>query len=206
MILLHPEQPTIFFILLLVGAIACATLISVADFRRRIIPDAYLFPLMLIGLILITFFGFPISMRDAVIGATFGYAVSAIIGFAFDYFIRHRSPDATPPIGMGDIKLIGVGGLRERRAEGREAHPRSHRPCPRRNGGDRPARHRPAYAPVGQHPHRERARCQCHPRRVARRGACRSSRSLLSASTSTTSEPSSTSSRRHAESAATSLA
>lgn len=101
----------IFFISLLVGAIACATLISVADFRRRIIPDAYLFPLMLIGLILITFFGFPISMRDAVIGATFGYAVSAIIGFAFDYFIRHRSPDATPPIGMGDIKLIGVGGL-----------------------------------------------------------------------------------------------
>ena len=101
----------IFFILLLIGAITCATLISITDFRRRIIPDAYLFPLMLIGLILITFFGFPISMRDGVIGATFGYAMSAIIGFAFDYFIRHKTPDATPPIGMGDIKLIGVGGL-----------------------------------------------------------------------------------------------
>lgn len=50
-------------------------------------------------------------MRDGVIGATFGYAMSAIIGFAFDYFIRHKTPDATPPIGMGDIKLIGVGGL-----------------------------------------------------------------------------------------------
>ena len=101
----------IFFILLLAGAIACATLISVADFRRRIIPDAYLFPLMLIGLILITFFGFPIGMHDAVIGATFGYAMSATIGFAFDYFIRRKKPDTTPPIGMGDIKLIGVGGL-----------------------------------------------------------------------------------------------
>ena len=101
----------IFFILLLVGAIGCATLISIADFLRRIIPDAYLFPLMLIGLILITFFGFPIDMRNAVIGATFGYAMSAIIGFVFDYFIRRRTPDATPPIGMGDIKLIGVGGL-----------------------------------------------------------------------------------------------
>ena len=101
----------IFFILLLIGAIACSVLISIADFRRRIIPDAYLFPLMLIGLILITFFGFPIGMRDAVIGATFGYAMSAVIGFAFDYFIRRRTPDATPPIGMGDIKLIGVGGL-----------------------------------------------------------------------------------------------
>lgn len=101
----------IFFILLLIGAIACSVLISIADFRRRIIPDAYLFPLMLIGLILIVFFGFPIGIRDGVIGATFGYIMSAIIGFAFDYFIRRKNPDATPPIGMGDIKLIGVGGL-----------------------------------------------------------------------------------------------
>lgn len=101
----------IFFILLLLGAIACSVLISIADFRRRIIPDAYLFPLMLIGLILIVFFGFPIGIRDGVIGATFGYAMSAVIGFAFDYFIRRKNPDATPPIGMGDIKLIGVGGL-----------------------------------------------------------------------------------------------
>ena len=101
----------IFFILLLIGAIACSVLISIADFRRRIIPDAYLFPLMLIGLILIVFFGFPIGIRDGVIGATFGYAMSAVIGFAFDYFIRRRVPDTMPPIGMGDIKLIGVGGL-----------------------------------------------------------------------------------------------
>lgn len=101
----------ILFILLLLGAITCATLISISDFRRRIIPDAYLFPLMLISLILITFFEFPHPMRDAVIGATFGYTMSALIGFAFDYFIRRRTPDAIPPIGMGDIKLIGVGGL-----------------------------------------------------------------------------------------------
>lgn len=101
----------IFFILLLIGAIACSVLISIADFRRRIIPDAYLFPLMLIGLLLIVFFGFPIGIRDGVIGATFGYVMSAVIGFAFDYFIRRRTPDAIPPIGMGDIKLICVGGL-----------------------------------------------------------------------------------------------
>ena len=101
----------IFFIFLLACALACATLISVADFRRRIIPDTYLFPLMLIGLILIVFFDFPIGIRDAVIGATFGYAMSALIGFIFDYLIRRKNPDITPPIGMGDIKLIGVGGL-----------------------------------------------------------------------------------------------
>lgn len=101
----------IFFIFLLACALTCAVLISVADFRRRIIPDAYLFPLMLIGLILIVFFGFPIGIRGAVIGATFGYTMSAVIGFIFDYFIRRKNPDVTPPIGMGDIKLIGVGGL-----------------------------------------------------------------------------------------------
>ncbi|MDW3024697.1 MAG: A24 family peptidase [Alphaproteobacteria bacterium] len=101
----------ILFILLLVGALVCAVLISVEDFRRRIIPDAYLFPLMLIGISLITFFGFPISMPDAVIGAIFGYVLAAVIGFVFDWFIRKNNADAIPPIGMGDIKLIGVGGL-----------------------------------------------------------------------------------------------
>ena len=101
----------ILFILLLAGALTCSALISITDFRRRIIPDAYLYPLMLIGLILITFFGFPIGIRAATIGATFGYGMSAIIGFAFDYIIRRQDANATPPIGMGDIKLIGVGGL-----------------------------------------------------------------------------------------------
>ena len=101
----------IFFWLLLLGAAACAVLISVTDFRRRIIPDAYLFPLMLIGLILVTFFNFPVGIHGAVIGATFGYLMAAFIGFAFDYFMRKRDTNADTPIGMGDIKLMGVGGL-----------------------------------------------------------------------------------------------
>lgn len=101
----------IFFIGLLVWAAICATLVSVADFRRRIIPDAYLFPLMLSGLLLIAFYGWPTSMVEAAIGATFGYLMSAFVGFVFDWRIRKKNPDATPPIGLGDIKLIGVGGL-----------------------------------------------------------------------------------------------
>lgn len=101
----------IFFIGLLVWAIICATLISVADFRRRIIPDAYLFPLMLSGLLLVAFYNWPINITDAAIGATFGYFMSAIVGFIFDWHIRKKNPDAIAPIGLGDIKLIGVGGL-----------------------------------------------------------------------------------------------
>ena len=89
----------------------CAIQISIHDFRCRIIPDKYLFPLMLIGLLMITFFPFPVSLPDAVIAATFGYIMTATIGAAFDHKLQQKSPDATPPIGMGDIKLIGVGGL-----------------------------------------------------------------------------------------------
>lgn len=101
----------IFFIGLLVWAAICAVYISVADFRRRIIPDAYLFPLMLSGLLLIAFYNWPTNITEAAIGATFGYLMSAFIGFLFDWQIRKKNPDAVAPIGLGDIKLIGVGGL-----------------------------------------------------------------------------------------------
>lgn len=101
----------IFFIFLILGAFCLATKISIADFKRRIIPDAYLFPLMLIGLILIVFFRFPTSIADAVIGATSGYLLATFVGFIFDYYMHKNNDTITPPIGMGDIKLIGVGGL-----------------------------------------------------------------------------------------------
>ena len=89
----------------------CSVLISIADLKRRIIPDAYLFPLMLCGLILITFYSFPISIQEAVIGATFGYIMSVLIGFIFDAILRKKNPKSDTPIGMGDIKLLGIGGL-----------------------------------------------------------------------------------------------
>ena len=101
----------IFFIILLVTATILSILISITDFRRRIIPDAYLFPLMLIGLTLIAFFSFPITLQSAVVGGAFGYLMSAIIGAAFNYKITKKNPDAMAPIGMGDIKLLGVGGI-----------------------------------------------------------------------------------------------
>ena len=101
----------IFFIILLVIAAILSILISVADFHRRIIPDAYLFPLMLIGLTLIAFYSFPITLQSAVIGGVFGYLMSAIIGAVFDYKLTKQNPDACAPIGMGDIKLLGVGGM-----------------------------------------------------------------------------------------------
>lgn len=102
----------IFFIVLLALALWCAWRISVADLRRRIIPDAYLWPLLLIGALIVTWSPFwPIGPYTATVGAAFGYALAAIVGFVFDWVRRRKNPDADPPIGMGDIKLIATGGI-----------------------------------------------------------------------------------------------
>lgn len=101
----------IFFIILLALAAFLSIKISIADFRRRIIPDAYLFPLILIGLILLSFYSFPIRIQDAVIGATFGYTLGALVGIIFEHILQRHNKSATPPIGMGDIKLLSTGGL-----------------------------------------------------------------------------------------------
>lgn len=102
----------IFFIVLLALALWCAWRISVADLRRRIIPDAYLWPLLLIGALIVTWSPFwPIGPYTATVGAAFGYALAAIVGFVFDWVRRRKNPNADTPIGMGDIKLIATGGI-----------------------------------------------------------------------------------------------
>ncbi|MCM1294895.1 MAG: A24 family peptidase [Muribaculaceae bacterium] len=101
----------IFFTILLAAAIFCAWRISMADFRRRIIPDAYLLPLAIIGLILVAWFPWPFGPRIAAMGAAFGYILATIIGFAFEKITNRHHSDTIPPIGFGDIKLISVGGI-----------------------------------------------------------------------------------------------
>lgn len=102
----------IFLILLLGLAAWCAWRICVADGRRRIIPDAYLWPLLICGIIMAAFAPqWPISPQMAAAGGAIGYALAAGIGFIFDWFIRRKNPSADTPIGMGDIKLIAVGGI-----------------------------------------------------------------------------------------------
>ncbi len=101
----------IFYILLLACAFWCAIMISRADFRRRIIPDAYLFPLMILGLVIVVFFPWVCDIRSAVIGAAFGYGLAALVGATFDKIQRNRDASAPSPIGMGDIKLMAVGGI-----------------------------------------------------------------------------------------------
>jgi len=97
------------FIPLLVGAAFCVYQMSVADFRRRIIPDVYLFPFMLIGLIIVCFTPWVSSPSESVVAAAFGYGMGAIIGWIFEKFKKNTSEFS--PIGMGDIKLLAAGGI-----------------------------------------------------------------------------------------------
>ena len=101
----------VFFILLLLLALYLCAQIARADMRRRIIPDGYLFPLLIIGALVVTFFPWTHDIGAGVIGMAFGYMLAAIVGLIFDKVITKRNPASDAPIGMGDIKLISVGGL-----------------------------------------------------------------------------------------------
>ena len=98
----------IFFSMVLIGAIFCAYRMATADLRRRIIPDVYLFPFLFAGLLTTTFFPWPITVSDSVIGGAMGYCLGLIVGFLFE---KIKSNEKYPPIGMGDIKLLGAGGI-----------------------------------------------------------------------------------------------
>ena len=97
-----------FFVLLLLGGLFCAWRMSVADFRRRIIPDAYLFPFLLIGLVVVHFFPWVCTSAESVVGVVMGYALASLIGMAFEYFGKDKFDT---PIGMGDVKLLSVMGI-----------------------------------------------------------------------------------------------
>ena len=98
----------IFFACVLIGAIFCAVRMATADFKRRIIPDVYLFPFLFAGLLTTTFFPWPVTVSDSVIGGAMGYCLGLIVGFVFD---KIKPNQKYPPIGMGDIKLLGAGGI-----------------------------------------------------------------------------------------------
>lgn len=98
----------IFFCLLLIGGAFCAYRMSTSDLKHRLIPDIYLFPFLFAGLLLTSFFPWPVTIADSVIGGSMGYCLGLIIGYIFEHCQKNKK---IPPIGMGDIKLLGAGGI-----------------------------------------------------------------------------------------------
>jgi leader peptidase (prepilin peptidase)/N-methyltransferase len=92
------------FIILLLAAGFCAVMMCHQDWKNRIIPDIYLFPFMLIGLLVVAFFPWFFDFGESVIAATIGYSLGIIMGLLF----KKKSPDA---IGLGDVKLMAAGGI-----------------------------------------------------------------------------------------------
>ena len=99
------EIMTFLFIVLLVLATLCAFMMSHTDWRKRIIPDVYLWPFMLIGLSVVTYFQWPVTISESIIAACFGYALSIGTGWIF------TKCNKKDPIGLGDVKLITAGGI-----------------------------------------------------------------------------------------------
>jgi len=100
----------IFFCLILVGALFCSYRMAVADLKRRVIPDVYLFPFLFAGLLATTFFPWPVTIADSVIGGAMGYCLGLMVGFVFEHFQKDKKYPH-PPIGLGDIKLLGAVGI-----------------------------------------------------------------------------------------------
>ncbi|MCQ2574960.1 MAG: A24 family peptidase [Alphaproteobacteria bacterium] len=99
----------VLLLLVLLGAVFCAVRMSVTDLRRRIIPDVYLIPFLFAGLLITNFVPWwCVTISDAIIGGSIGYCLGIIVNFIFEHL---RKQQDFAPIGMGDIKLLGAGGI-----------------------------------------------------------------------------------------------
>ena len=61
-----------FFAVLILMALGLTYKIAQTDMRRRIIPDGYLFPLLIIGVIVTTFYPWPVQIESGAVGMAFG--------------------------------------------------------------------------------------------------------------------------------------
>jgi len=108
---------TIITIALLALALILALLMSIVDWRERLIPDIYLFPFMLIGMLLVALGTLPWTTPVySAIAGLFAYFLTFGINQLFKMrnqkiHNKKRIVHGLDAIGMGDIKLLGAGGI-----------------------------------------------------------------------------------------------
>lgn len=103
---------TVMQTILFAFGLLCAAAMSTADWRHRIIPDVFLFPFLLAGLILGAFDALPWvsgGIAESAIAAAIGYGLA--FGMSILFKLKARGRAAREPIGMGDIKLLAAGGI-----------------------------------------------------------------------------------------------
>ena len=98
---------TFAFIVLLFLALFFAVKMSIEDWRRRIIPDVYLIPFLLLGLVVVEFFPWFFNMDEAIIAAVFGFVLSFVVGWIFE---KVKSRGVPPPSSGGADGFAVEGG------------------------------------------------------------------------------------------------
>jgi len=114
-------------IMLILIAVYCAVMMAVWDMRARLIPDVFLFPFLLAGLLLcdrLPWIAF--GLDESAVAGAIGYGVGFVLNIIFKRInskkekkknrtLRPTTNDqrltTNEPIGMGDIKLLAAGGI-----------------------------------------------------------------------------------------------
>ncbi|MCL2331724.1 MAG: A24 family peptidase [Proteobacteria bacterium] len=136
-----PATMIIINILLILIAVYCAAMMAVWDVRARIIPDVFLFPFLLAGLLLCDQLPWmPGGFAESALAGAIGYGVGFALNIIFKWIgskkekknnrisrpttndqrpatsdqrptTSDQRPTTSDPIGMGDIKLLAAGGI-----------------------------------------------------------------------------------------------
>jgi len=95
-----------FLIFILCIALGLLIALSIIDLRVRLLPNKYVFPFALLGVVFHVASEFDIiSPADMIAGALIGYGTLWVIRF---FANRHYGRDS---LGLGDVKLMGAAGL-----------------------------------------------------------------------------------------------
>ncbi|MDR0803584.1 MAG: A24 family peptidase [Rickettsiales bacterium] len=95
----------LYYIPLFALAAVCVFMMSRTDLRHQIIPDVWLFPFFIIGLMAAPMLPWITGgITESVFAAAIGYAFGFVIKVIFDRFVARES------LGLGDVKLFAAGG------------------------------------------------------------------------------------------------
>jgi leader peptidase (prepilin peptidase) / N-methyltransferase len=92
------------YVLILPGLVAVLTAITIADFRKQIIPNAYTALLLVLGAVAAYFTGSP-SLASSVLGGLFGFGSFALMQVLYRTIRRREG------LGGGDVKFMGAAGV-----------------------------------------------------------------------------------------------
>jgi len=96
----------ILILLCLIVSAFLLILLVVADFKTYLLPNIYVFPFAILGIVFHFSTDFDmLSLSEVLIGGAFGYGILYAIRFAGNKYYGQDS------LGLGDVKLLGAAGL-----------------------------------------------------------------------------------------------